>query len=349
MKYNKLGRTDIEVSALCLGSMTWGSQNSEAEGHAQIDIALDHGINFIDTAEMYPTTPISQDTQGSTEAIIGTWLEKTGRREDVILATKIIGEGSKVIKGRENQDITPSSIREAVETSLTRLKTDYIDLYQFHWPNRGSYHFRKYWEFDPSKQDRNETRDHMTECLVTMGELVDEGKIRHFGTSNESCWGISQFLQIAEAENLPRMVSVQNEYSLLCRLYDLDLAELTANEDVGLLAYSPLAAGLLTGKYQGDVTPDGSRRSINAKLGGRITDNVFPAVDGYIDVAKKHNLDPSQMALAFCMTRPFMASVIFGATNNAQLENSLKAADLKLSEEVMTDIQAVYRQHPMPI
>ena len=350
MQYKKLGRTDIKVSTLCLGSMTWGTQNSEAEGHGQIDMALDHGVNFIDTAEMYPTTPLGQETQGRTEEIIGSWITKSERRDDVIVATKVVGGGSGAMSGRENSaDISPATIREAVESSLKRLQTDYIDLYQFHWPNRGSYHFRKYWAFDPSGQDRDKTRDHMTECLRTLGELVTEGKIRHFGTSNESCWGVSQFLEIAETEGLPRMASIQNEYSLLCRIYDLDLAELSINEDVGLLAFSPLAAGILTGKYQGDVTPAGSRRTFSDNLGGRLTKFAFPAVDAYLAVANKHGLDPSQMALAFCITRPFMASVIFGATTNEQLENSLKSADLKLSEEAMADIQAVHRAHPMPI
>lgn len=349
MKYKKLGRTDIEVSELCLGSMTWGTQNSEAEGHGQIDIALEHGVNFIDTAEMYPTTPLSQDTQGRTEEIIGSWVAKTGRRDDVVIATKVVGEGSSAVRGRGGAEISPATIREAVEGSLKRLQTDYIDLYQFHWPNRGSYHFRKYWTYNAEGQDRNRTRDHIAESLKTIGELVNEGKIRSFGTSNESCWGVSQFLEISEAEGLPRMASIQNEYSLLCRIYDLDLAEMSANEDVGLLAFSPLAAGILTGKYQGDITPTGSRRTFSHNLGGRLTDHAYPAVDAYLAVAKKHNLDPSQMALAFCMTRPFITSVIFGATTDAQLKNSLKSAELNLSEEVMADIQTVYRNHPMPI
>lgn len=349
MEYKKLGRTDIEVSTLCLGTMTWGTQNTEAEGHGQIDIALDHGVNFIDTAELYPTTPLSQETQGSTEEIIGSWITKTGRRDDVIIATKVVGGGSAAVRGRNGADISPTTIREAVEGSLKRLQTDYIDLYQFHWPNRGSYHFRKYWTFDPSGQDRIKTRDHITECLQTLGELVTEGKIREFGTSNESCWGVSQYLEIAKAEGLPRMVSIQNEYSLLCRLFDLDMAELSINEDVGLLAFSPLSAGILTGKYQGDITPAGSRRTFSHNLGGRLTKNVFPTVDDYLAVAQKHGLDPSQMALAFCLTRPFMASVIFGATTNQQLENSLKSVELKLSDEVMADIQSIYREHPLPI
>jgi aryl-alcohol dehydrogenase-like predicted oxidoreductase len=329
--------------------MTWGTQTPEADGHKQIDLSLDHGINFIDTAEMYPTTPLSQETQGATEEIIGSWITKTGRRDDVVIATKIVGEGSAAMRSGPSTEISPATIREAVESSLKRLQTDYIDLYQFHWPNRGSYHFRKRWSFDPSGQDRNKTRDHMTECLRTLGELVSEGKIRAFGTSNESCWGVSQFLEIAEAEGLPRMASIQNEYSMLCRLFDLDLAELSINEDVGLLAFSPLSAGILTGKYQGDVIPAGSRRNFSNNLGGRLTKNVFPAVEDYLTVAKKHALDPAQMALAFCMTRPFMTSVIFGATTTPQLENILKTVDLNLSVEVLTDIQAVYREHPMPI
>ncbi|MHA1127398.1 MAG: aldo/keto reductase [Alphaproteobacteria bacterium] len=349
MEYRQLGRTDLKVSTLCLGSMTWGSQNSEADGHAQIDMSLDHGVNFIDTAEMYPSPPLSQETQGSTEEIIGSWFAKTGRRQDVILATKIVGAGNGNVRGRDGADISPATIREAVDNSLKRLQTDYIDLYQFHWPNRGSYHFRKYWDFDPSGQNRDTTRAHITECLHTLADLVAEGKIRHFGTSNESCWGASQYLEIAEAEGLPRMASIQNEYSLLCRKYDLDLAELSINEDVGLLAFSPLAAGVLSGKYQGDVTPKGSRRELNENLGGRLTEMVYPAVDAYLAVAKKHDLDVCQMSLAWCAGRPFMGSVIFGATNLDQLENTLKSGDLTLSDEVITDIQAVYRRYPSPL
>lgn len=349
MEYKQLGQTDLNVSALCLGTMTWGSQNSEADGHAQIDMSLDHGVNFIDTAEMYPSPPLSLETQGRTEEILGTWLKNSGRREDVIIATKIVGAGNGNVRGRNGAEISPATIREAVENSLKRLQTDYIDLYQFHWPNRGSYHFRKYWDFDPSGQNRDDTRAHITECLHTIADLVTEGKIRHFGTSNESCWGASQYLEIALAEGLPRMASIQNEYSLLCRKYDLDLAELSVNEDVSLMAFSPLAAGILTGKYQGDVTPKGSRREFSNDLSGRLTETVYPAVYGYLDVAKKHGLDISQMSLAWCAERPFMGSVIFGATNLVQLENTLKSGDLKLSDEVKADIQTVYRQYPSPL
>lgn len=349
MEYKKLGRTDLNISKYCLGSMTWGAQNTLAEGHAQIDMALDHGVNFIDTAEMYPTPPLSQETQGRTEEIMGAWFAKTGRREDVVLATKIVGLGNGNVVGRDGAEISPTTIREAVEKSLIRLKTDYIDLYQFHWPNRGSYHFRNHWDYDPSTQDKTATRAHMTECLHTLNDLVTEGKIRYFGTSNESCWGASQYLEIAKAEGLPRMASIQNEYSLLCRKYDLDLAELSLNEDVGLLAYSPLAAGILSGKYQDGAVPKGSRRAISPDIGGRITPLAQRAVSAYLDVAKNHDLDPSQMSLAWCASRPFMGSVIFGARTPPQLENALKSADLRLSTEVMADIQSAYKNHPSPL
>lgn len=349
MEYRKLGRTDLSVSTLCLGSMTWGTQNTEDEGHAQIDMSLDHGINFIDTAEMYPTTPLSKETQGDTESIIGTWLAKTGRREDVIVATKISGIGAGNVRERNGAAISPATIRTAVENSLKRLQTDYIDLYQFHWPNRGSYHFRKYWTNFATKLSGEKVRDDLTSCLETMDDLIKEGKVRHFGTSNETCWGATLLVELAEKENLPRMVSIQNEYSLLCRIYDLDLAEFSMAEDVGLLSYSPLAAGLLSGKYQGDKTPAGSRRTFTGDLGGRITEHAFPAVDAYMQLAQKHGLDVCQMALAWCITRPFMTSVIFGATSEQQLTIALKSSELKLSDEVLKDIEILRRKFPMPI
>ena len=298
MKYNDLGRTGLKVSELCLGSMTWGTQNPEAEGHQQIDFALEHGINFIDTAEMYPTTPLSAETQGDTESIIGTWFAKTGRREDVILATKVSGSGYRHV--RSGAPISPDTINTAIDCSLKRLQTDYIDLYQLHWPNRGSYHFRQSWGFDATGQDTAETLEHMREVLETLEVLVKAGKVRHVGLSNESAWGTAKFLQIAEANNLPRMASIQNEYSLLCRIFDLDLAELSHHEDVGLLSFSPLACGMLTGKYRNGAIPEGSRASINDGLGGRFKPNAMAAVEAYAGVAEKHGLDFTQMALAFC-------------------------------------------------
>lgn len=346
MKKNALGRTGLMVSELCLGSMTWGTQNTEAEGHAQIDRALERGINFIDTAEMYPVNPKTAETQGRSEEIIGTWLASGGRRNDVILASKISGDGVAYVRG--GAPITAASIPEAVAGSLKRLKTDHIDLYQFHWPNRGSYMFRQNWTFDPSGQNPAEVQDNMHETLEALDREVARGTIGHFGLSNESAWGTAQYLRIAEMNDWPRVASIQNEYSLLCRLYDTDLAELSLNEDVGLLAFSPLAAGLLTGKYQGGAVPAGSRRSIVDDLGGRTTDRAFVAVQAYQDIAARHGLDPAQMALAWTLTRPFMASSIFGATTMAQLDVALGAADLSLSDEVLNDIDTAHRANPMP-
>ncbi len=346
MKTRPLGRTGMRVSELCLGSMTWGTQNTLDEGHAQIDMALDHGVNFIDTAEMYPVNPISAETAGRTEEIIGAWNARSGRRAEVILATKHSGAGMKHV--RDGAAISSASVPEAVEGSLKRLQTDYIDLYQFHWPNRGSYMFRQNWTYDPSKQDRTETVAHMEDTLGALQREVDKGTIRAFGLSNESAWGTAQWLRLAEDKGLPRVASIQNEYSLMCRLYDTDLAELSVNEDVGLLAFSPLAAGFLTGKYQGGAVPEGSRMSLVSNLGGRRTDRAFAAVDAYLAVAQKHGLDPVHMALAWCLTRPFMCSAIFGATSMAQLEQALGAADITLSEDVLRDIDTTHRAHPMP-
>ena len=347
MIYNQLGRTEIKVSALCLGSMTWGTQNTPAEGHAQIDMALDHGINFIDTAEMYPTTPLSKQTQGDTERIIGQWVAATGRRSDVIIATKVSGEG--YMNVRDGAPISPATIKVALEASLRSLQTDHIDLYQLHWPNRGSYMFRKNWHYDPTTQDRAAILDEMNEILECLEGYRREGKIRHVGLSNESAWGTAQWLRVAEDRELPRMASIQNEYSLLCRLFDTDLAELAHNEDVGLLSFSPLACGLLTGKYRADgPPPPGSRRDIKADLGGRTTPRLWPAIHAYQALADEYGFDLGQMALAWCMRRPFMTSVIFGATSLPQLENSLRATELNLTDEIMARIDETHRTLPMP-
>ncbi|SLN27594.1 General stress protein 69 [Roseovarius litorisediminis] len=346
MKRNPLGRTGIMVSELCLGSMTWGTQNTMAEGHAQIDRALDAGVYFVDTAEMYPVNPISGETTGKTEEIIGEWFARTGRRDDVILATKHSGAG--FAHARDGAPISSETIPQAVESSLKRLKTDHIDLYQFHWPNRGSYMFRQNWRFDPSGQNRKDTLAHMEDALEALQREVERGTIRHFGLSNESAWGTAQWLQVAGEKGGPRVASIQNEYSLMCRLYDTDLAELSVNEDVGLLAFSPLAAGLLSGKYQNGAVPEGSRMALNGDLGGRKTDRAFNAVEAYLEIAKHHDLNCAQMALAWCLTRPFMCSAIFGATTMAQLDLALGSADLTLSEEVLAEIDAAHKAHPMP-
>jgi aryl-alcohol dehydrogenase-like predicted oxidoreductase len=346
MKMNPLGRTGMMVSELCLGTMTFGTQTSEAEAHAQIDMALAAGVNFVDTAEMYPVNPVSKDTVGDSEAIIGNWNAKTGRRGDYILATKHSGEGLAAV--RDGEPISSKTIAPTIEGSLKRLKTDYIDLYQFHWPNRGSYMFRKNWTYDPSGQNREETLANMEDCLEALQAQVDKGNIRAFGLSNESAWGTAQWLRLSEEKGYPRVASIQNEYSLLCRMYDTDLAELSVNEDVGLMAFSPLGTGLLTGKYQNGAVPEGSRKTLNPELGGRHSPRVYAAVDAYLEIARKHGLDPVHMALAWCRTRPFMASAIFGATTVPQLEHALKSVEVTLSEEVLREIDAAHRAHPMP-
>jgi aryl-alcohol dehydrogenase-like predicted oxidoreductase len=345
MKTLPLGRTGLNVSALCLGTMTWGNQTAEGDAHAQADMALDHGVGFWDTAEMYPVNPIRAETIGHTEAIIGNWLGLRGGRDRVVLATKVSGAGMAFV--RDGQPITGAVMRRALEGSLKRLQTDYVDLYQLHWPNRGSYHFRQIWGYKPGR-DAAAMQGHILDVLETARDLVAEGKVRHFGLSNESVWGAAQWLRLADAQGLPRMATVQNEYSLLCRQFDSDWAELSAMEDMPLLAFSPLATGLLTGKYAGDVIPDHSRRGNNRDLGGRITPRVFDAVAAYLGIAMRHGLDATQMAIAWCLTRPFPVMPIIGATDVAQLQVALGAADVRLSAEVLAEIDTAQRAHPSP-
>ncbi len=347
MEMKPLGRTGIMVSDLCLGTMTFGSQTSEADAHTQMDVALAAGINFVDAAEMYPVNPVAKETIGRTEEILGNWnAANTARRGDFVLATKHSGEGLRFV--REGAPITAQTIPEAIEGSLKRLKTDYIDLYQFHWPNRGSYMFRQNWTFSPKGHNTDEVLENMQECLEALQVQVDKGNIRAFGLSNESAWGTAQWLRLSEQMGAPRVASVQNEYSLLCRLFDTDMAELSVHEDVGLMAFSPLGTGLLTGKYQGGAIPDASRMSLSPELGGRKSERVFDAVDVYLQIAARHGLDPTLMALAWCRTRPFMMSAIFGATTVAQLEHILSGVDLRLSDEVLSEIEAAHKAHPMP-
>ena len=345
MKTLTLGRTGLTVSELCLGTMTWGSQNTEAEGHVQADMAIDAGVTFWDTAEMYPVNPVRAETAGRTEEIIGTWLASRGGRDRLVLATKVTGKGEII---RPGEPITGATMRAAVEASLRRLQTDYIDLYQLHWPNRGSYHFRQAWRYQPPKIDRAAETANMTDILTTAQALVAEGKIRAIGLSNESVWGAARWLHLADTLGLPRMATVQNEYSLLCRQFDTDWAELSVIEDMPLLAFSPLATGLLSGKYAGDVIPEGSRRSLNPDLSGRITARVFPAVAAYLGVAARHGLDPCQMAIAFTRTRPFTTIPIIGATTPEQLRTNIGAAGITLSSEVLEDIAETHRAHPRP-
>ena len=346
MKTIPLGRSDITVTDWCLGTMTFGNQTPEEDAHRQIDMARDAGLTFMDCAEMYPVNPVRKETVGRSEEILGTWFARTGRRADWVLATKVSGNNGGFVRDGHGYD--GKVIPETIDASLRRLQTDYIDLYQMHWPMRGSYAFRQNWGYDPSTQDRQKTIDHMGEVLRALDAAMKAGKIRAIGMSNESAWGMSRWVDLAEAEGLPRMVSVQNEYSLLCRLYDTDMAEMAVNEDVTLLSYSPLGAGLLTGKYQDGACPEGSRMALNGDLGGRKGARAFEATQAYLDIARRHGLDPVHMALAWQFTRPFPVSAIFGATTSAQLARTLEGRDLTLSPEVVKEIERAHRAHPMP-
>ena len=346
MKLKKLGRTDIDVTEICLGTMTWGVQNTEADAHNQIDYALDAGINFMDTAEVY-AVPSSPETYGKTESHIGTWFKKTGNRDKFVLASKISGGGNSWIRNGTRPD--RQTVREAVEGSLRRLQTDYIDLYQVHYACRGHYHFGSAWQYAPHNQEKSQVVAQIEEALQGLGDMVQEGKIRHIGLSNETAWGIGQWLKLSERHDLPRVASVQNEYSLLQRVFDLDLAELSHHEDVGLLAYSSLASGVLTGKYLDGKLPAGTRGAILQGGLWRNNEHAAPAVRAYIELARKHGLDVAQMAIAFALTRPFMTSVIIGATSMEQLKTDIWASQITLSPELLKEIDAIYRKYPRPL
>ncbi len=344
MEYRKLGRTDLRISTIGLGTMTWGFQNTEADGFAQMDYALAHGINFFDTAEMYAIPPTAK-TFGSTETIIGNWFASRNIRDKVILATKMTGPGLPWI--RNGGIINKEHIQLALEDSLKRLKTDYIDLYQLHWPNRGSYHFGKTWSYAP-KFDVQKEADNFLEILQTLHTLIQAGKIRHFGLSNETAWGITKWIQLAEQHQLPRVVSIQNEYSLLCRHFEPDLSEITLNEDCSLLAWSPLCRGMISGKYLNGAHPDRARLTIETRPEHRKHPMTDAAITCYIDLAKRHELDICQMAIAFVNSKPFVSSTLIGATNMTQLETNIESTSLKLSDEVNTEIETIRRQYPMP-
>jgi len=344
MQYRKLGRTGLDVSAIGLGTMTWGFQNTQADGFEQMDYALERGINFFDTAEMYAIPP-SSNTFGSTETIIGNWFASRLNRDKVILASKITGPGLSWI--RDGEFIDNKNIVLAVESSLKRLQTDYIDLYQLHWPNRGSYHFGKLWHYAP-KFDVQAEEANFLEVLQTMQELIQAGKIRYFGLCNETAWGISKWLQLAQQNNLPRSVSIQNEYSLLCRHFEPDLSEIALNEDCGLLAWSPLCRGMLSGKYLNGARPEGARLSIETRVEHRVGPQTDAAISKYVELAKRHELDACQMALAFVNSQPFVTSTLIGATNMHQLTNNIDSISLKLPTELTEEIDKIRRDHPMP-
>jgi len=345
MEYRKLGRTDLNISLIGLGTMTWGFQNTQAEGFTQMDYALESGVNFFDTAEMYAVPPTSE-TFGTTETIIGNWFASRQNRDKIILTSKITGPGLPWVRSGRNV-IDNKNIHLAVEDSLKRLQTDYIDLYQLHWPNRGSYHFGQSWDYAPNFNPQIE-EDNFLEVLRTLQALIDAGKIRHIGLSNETAWGMSKWLNLAKQHDLPRMASIQNEYSLLCRYFEPDLGEIALHEDCGLLAWSPLSRGTLSGKYLDGARPKGSRLTIETRPDHRDHPQTETAIRKYIALAKQHDLDPCQMALAFVNSRPFVSSTLIGATNMQQLENNINSINIDLSNDVLEGIAKIRREHPMP-
>jgi len=344
MRYRKLGRTGLEVSVIGLGTMTWGLQNTQQQGFEQMDYALERGINFFDSAEMYAIPP-SAKTFGSTETIIGNWFASRANRDKVILASKITGPGLSWVRDGKNT-IDKKNILAAVEGSLKRLQTDYIDLYQLHWPNRGSYHFGQIWDYAP-KFDVQAEEENFLEVLNTMQALIQDGKIRHIGLSNETAWGMMKWLQLAEKNNLPRMASIQNEYSLLCRHFEPDLGEIAIHEDCGLLAWSPLSRGMLSGKYLNGARPEGARITIETRPEHRVLPQTDAAIKKYVELARQHDLDACQMALAFVNDRPFVTSTLIGATNMTQLKSNIDSINLKLSTEVYQGIDKIRREFPM--
>lgn len=344
MKYQKLGRTDLSISTIGLGTMAWGLQNTQTEGFDQMDYALAQGVNFFDTAEMYAIPP-SERTFGTTETIIGNWFASRLNRDKVILASKITGPGLAWIRDDKNV-IDKKNILLALEGSLKRLQTDYIDLYQLHWPNRGSYHFGQFWDYNP-KFDVQAEEDNFLEVLHTFQELIKEGKIRHIGLSNETSWGVMKWLQLAKEHDLPRIASIQNEYSVLCRHFEPDLSEIAIHEDCGLLAWSPLARGMLSGKYLDGARPEGARITIETRPEHRVLPQTEAAIRKYIELAETHELDSCQMALAFVNNQPFVSSTLIGATNMEQLKANIDSIHLKLPAEVYEGIDKIRREYPI--
>ena len=343
MNYKKLGNTDIDVSTICLGTMTWGEQNSQDEAFKQMDYALDQGINFFDTAELYSVPP-KKETFGHTEIIIGNWFKKTNKRDKVILASKVSGPMREYVRGGGNQ-YGKKNITEALEESLKRLKTDYIDLYQLHWPERNTNMFGRlgYEHKDDGQWNKFE------DVLENLKKFIDQGKVKHVGLSNETAWGAQKYLEIAKDHNLPRMMSIQNPYSLLNRTYEVGLAEVSVREQIGLLAYSPLASGYLSGKYRNNQMPKNSRVALDPDFWLRYKKpNTGVAVDAYFEIARKYNLELAQMSLKFCEIQPFMTSVIIGATTMEQLKINIESVNVNLSDEIIKEINEVQKIYPNP-
>jgi aryl-alcohol dehydrogenase-like predicted oxidoreductase len=345
MQYRQLGRTGERISAICLGTMTWGEQNSEADAHSQLDLAVERGVNFIDTAEMYPVPPRAE-TQGLTERYIGTWLARRSDRERLLLATKTSGDSSELDWIRGGPRLTARQIREALDASLQRLQTDYVDLYQIHWPARPANYFGRL-GYEPGDED-DSALEVIEATLDTLARLVEAGRIRYIGVSNETPWGVMQYLRLAEARGLPRIVSIQNPYNLLNRSFEVGLAEFAHREQTGLLAYSPLGFGMLTGKYANGARPEGARITRFPRFGRYTNEQAIAAADAYTALARERDLSPAQLALAFINSRPFTTSNIIGATSIEQLEENLGSIDVRLDEETIEAIERIHTRYPIP-
>lgn len=343
MKFRKLGLTDVDVSLICLGTMTWGEQNTEAEAHEQMDYAVEQGINFFDVAEMYPVPP-KPETQGLTETYIGTWFSKTGKRDEIVLASKVAGPGNGLKYLRNGPRLTRGHIREAVEASLKRLQTDYLDLYQLHWPDRSTNYFGQLgYQINPNEQSTP-----LKESIAAMDELVKEGKIRHWGFSNETPWGVMSALAICEREGYSQPVSIQNPYNLLNRTYEVGMAEVSHREDIGLLAYSPMAFGALSGKYLNGQKPAKGRLTLFDRFVRYTNPQAIAATEAYVKIAQDHGITPAQMALAFVNQQGFVTSNIIGATTMEQLKENIASVDLVLKDDVMKAINEVQVKLPNP-
>jgi len=342
MEKRQLGRTNLNVSLICLGTMTWGEQNTEREAFEQLDYAVDQGINFIDAAEMYPVPPRGE-TQGLTETYLGNWLKARGRRDDLVIATKVTGpSGMNYMRGGPR--LTREQIHTAVDDSLRRLQTDYIDLYQVHWPERQANFFGKL-GFEPGDDGDAVPVD---ETLGALNELVEAGKVRHIGLSNETAWGAMHYLRLSEKHGWPRPVSVQNPYNLLNRSYEVGLAEVSMRENCGLLAYSPLAFGALTGKYLGGRQPAGARLTEFPRFSRYTSEHAVEATAAYVNLAGEHGLSPAQMALAYVNSRPFLTSNIIGATTMDQLAENIESAHIRLSDELLGRIESLHQRYTYP-
>lgn len=344
MQFKQLGRTDFKVSLLCLGTMTWGEQNTEAEAHMQLDYAADAGINFIDTAELYPVPP-KVETQGRTEEYLGTWLHRRKDRDKLIIATKVCAKADWIPYIRNGSAcLDRKNIEAALNSSLRRLQTDYIDLYQLHWPERDTNFFGKLGYYHVPEKDGVP----IEETLAVLDGFIQSGKIRYLGISNETPWGIAEYLKVSGQKGLPRIVSIQNPYNLLNRTFEIGAAEFAHREDTGLLAYSPLGFGVLSGKYLNDTWPEGARLTLFDRFSRYTGPEGTQCTGAYVELARNNGLDPAQMALAFVNSRPFLTSNIIGATSMEQLKMNIASIDIKLSKELLRAIEEIHTRQPNP-